>query len=192
MPLKNALANVSFDDFANMLMDLGTLGSPAELHGLLCGQLSTGQQLDTDGWLMLASTQLQLDIGTNNDRLALIGLYEQSLAQLSGFSFEFQPLLPTDETSLELRTVALGQWCSGFLSGFGLALDYQRQKLSDEVNESIADLAQISQIKSDEMVDQTAEQSYMELVEYVRLAATMVYSEFNVPKHQSGNTQSLH
>ena len=192
MSVKNTLANISFDDFANMLMDLGALGSPAELHGLLCGQLSTGRQLDADGWLMLASTQLELDIDTNDDRLALIDLYEQSLAQLSGFSFEFQPLLPTDETSLELRTVALGQWCSGFLSGFGLAFDYQRQKLSDEVNESIADLAQISQIKSDEMVDQTAEQSYMELVEYVRLAATMVYAEFNVSKPRPGNTQSLH
>jgi hypothetical protein len=192
MSVKNALANISFDDFANMLMDLGALGSPAELHGLLCGQLSAGRHLDADGWLMLASTQLELDIDANDGRLALIDLYEQSLAQLSGFSFEFQPLLPTDETSLVLRTVALGQWCSGFLSGFGLAFDYQRQKLSDEVNESIADLAQISHIKSDEMVDQTAEQSYMELVEYVRLAATMVYAEFNVSKSRPGNTQSLH
>ena len=192
MSVKNALANISFDDFANMLMDLGALGSPAELHGLLCGQLSTGRHLDVDDWLMLASTQLELDIDANDDRLTLIDLYEQSLAQLSGFSFELQPLLPTDEASLVLRTVALGQWCSGFLSGFGLAFDYQRQKLSDEVNESIADLAQVSQIKSDEMVDQTAEQSYMELVEYVRLAATMVYAEFNASKHQPGNTQSLH
>ena len=106
MSVKNALANISFDDFANMLMDLGALGSPAELHGLLCGQLSTGRHLDADGWLMLASTQLELDIDASDGRLALIDLYEQSLAQLSGFSFEFQPLLPTDETSLVLRTVA--------------------------------------------------------------------------------------
>ncbi len=83
---------------------------------------------------------------------------------------------------------SLGQWCSGF----GLAFASSQQKLSDEINATMADLVQIAQVVMDAEPNQTAEQSYMELVEYVRLAAMMIYAEFNVSTHKSSMTDPLH
>ena len=36
------LTPLNFDDLANLLAPLGTLNSPSELHGLLCGKLAGG------------------------------------------------------------------------------------------------------------------------------------------------------
>jgi uncharacterized protein len=192
MVVQNYSANYIFDDFADMFIELGAFGTPAELHGLLCGQLSVGKRLDTDAWLEIVLAQLNVKgIDEHEDRLELVVLYERSLTQLDDSGFGFQLLLPSDDTALVLRAESLGQWCSGFLSGFGLAFDHSRHKLSTEISESMEDLAQIAKVAMDEEVDQTAEQSYMELVEHVRLAAMMVYAEFNVSMQKPSYAQTL-
>ena len=90
------------------------------------------------------------------------------------------------------RTDSLGAWCSGFLSGFGLGFDNDKQTLSSEITEGMEDLASIAQISFDEDDEEpegyNAEASYIELVEYVRLAAMMVFSEFNIPTESTDET----
>ena len=56
--------------------------------------------------------------------------------------FGFVLWLPDDEESLEERTIALAQWCSGFLAG--LASGGQLDALSEEAKEAIEDLQQIA------------------------------------------------
>ena len=48
------LAPLNFDDLANLLAPLGTLNSPSELHGLLCGKLAGGATLSEISWLLEA------------------------------------------------------------------------------------------------------------------------------------------
>ena len=106
------------------------------------------------------------------------------LEQLSAADFGFQLLLPEDDTELTSRTESLGAWSSGFLSGFGLSFDHTKQSLSSEVTDAMEDLANIAQVSFDvddeDLEGESAETSYLELVEYVRLAAMMVFAEFNV------------
>ena len=46
-------------------------------------------------------------------------LYLETSGALEGSEMEFELLLPEDEAPLDTRTVALAQWCQGFLYGLG-------------------------------------------------------------------------
>lgn len=188
--------NYIFDDFADMFVELGAFGTPSELHGLLAGQLAAGIRADAEAWLTIVVAHLDVqEVEDDDDKAELVGLYDIALGQLQQADFGFQLLLPEDDTELAARTESLGAWCSGFLSGFGLGFDRTKQKLSSEITDSMEDLANIAQVSfdtddadEDEPAD-SAETSYIELVEYVRLAAMMVFAEFNLPADEQPHTQ---
>ncbi len=170
----------SFDDFADMFVEMGAFGTPSELHGLMCGQLAAGVRFDADAWLAMVVAHLDVqEIEDDDDKAELVALYELALSQMSDGGFTFTLLLPDDETELLARTESLGAWCSGFLGGFGLSYDRDKQKLSAEITETMDDLSQIAMVSLQDDNDDEAEQSLMELEEYVRMAALMVFSEFN-------------
>jgi uncharacterized protein YgfB (UPF0149 family) len=177
--------NYIFDDFADMFVELGAFGTPSELHGLLTGQLVAGVRADAEAWLTMVVAHLDVQgLEDDDDKAELVVLYDRALEQLTAPDFGFQLLLPEDDVELAGRTESLGAWCSGFLSGFGLGFDHTKQKLSSEITDSMEDIASIAQASfdadDDEQKDDSAETSYMELVEYVRLAAMMVFAEFNL------------
>ena len=177
--------NYVFDDFADMFVELGAFGTPSELHALLTGQLVAGVRADAEAWLAMVVAHLDVQgLEDDDDKAELVVLYDMALEQLTAPDFGFQLLLPEDDMELAGRTESLGAWCSGFLSGFGLGFDHTKQKLSSEITDSMEDLASIAQASfdadDDEQKDDSAETSYMELVEYVRLAAMMVFAEFNL------------
>ena len=177
--------NYVFDDFADMFVELGAFGTPSELHGLLTGQLVAGVRADAEAWLAMVVAHLDVQgLEDDDDKAELVVLYDMALEQLTAPDFGFQLLLPEDDMELAGRTESLGAWCSGFLSGFGLGFDHTKQKLSSEITDSMEDIASIAQASfdadDDEQKDDSAETSYMELVEYVRLAAMMVFAEFNL------------
>ncbi|MDC1340820.1 UPF0149 family protein [Oceanospirillaceae bacterium] len=177
--------NYIFDDFADMFVELGAFGTPSELHGLLTGQLAAGVRVDAQAWLAMVVSHLDVQtLEDDDDKAELVALYDLVLEQLSAADFGFQLLLPEDDTELTSRTESLGAWSSGFLSGFGLSFDHTKQSLSIEITDAMEDLANIAQVSFDvddeDLEGESAETSYLELVEYVRLAAMMVFAEFNV------------
>lgn len=177
--------NYVFDDFADMFVELGAFGTPSELHGLLTGQLAAGVRADVEAWLAMVVAHLDVQaIEDDDDKAELVVLYDMVLEQLTEADFGFQLLLPEDDAELAGRTESLGAWCSGFLSGFGLGFDQSKQNLSSEITDSMEDLANIAQVSFDadeeDLAEDSAEISYVELVEYVRLAAMMVFAEFNM------------
>ncbi|MDC9719502.1 MAG: UPF0149 family protein [Gammaproteobacteria bacterium] len=185
--------NYVFDDFADMFVELGAFGTPSELHGLLAGQLAAGVRADAEAWLAMVVAHLDVqELEDDDDKAELVALYDIALEQFMSADFGFQMLLPDDDTQLAGRTESLGAWCSGFLSGFGLGFDRSQQKLSTDVTDSMEDLANIAQVSFD--ADDSAETSYTELVEYVRLAAMMMFAEFNLPaqSQQQAAPAALH
>jgi yecA family protein len=180
--------NYIFDDFADMFVELGAFGTPSELHGLLAGQLAAGVRADAEAWLAMVVAHLDVQELEDDDKAELVALYDLVLEQFTAADFGFQLLLPEDDAELTGRTESLGAWCSGFLSGFGLGFDSNKQKLSNEITDAMEDIASIAQVSFDtddtedeEQEGYNAEASYIELVEYVRLAAMMVFAEFNLP-----------
>jgi uncharacterized protein len=168
-----------FDEFSNLLLPLGAINSPAELQGMLCGRLCGGQRLTIDVWLNTAWEFLDL-AGSPQGELssALTELYQSSLQALRDDNFSLSLLLPDDDTDLDQRSLALGQWCHGFLSGFGSSGMAGDAKLSAETSEALRDFAAIVQIGVDDEADEEAETGYVELVEYVRMAALSLFLEF--------------
>jgi hypothetical protein len=110
-------------------------------------------------------------------RKALSQLYHDTRAQLCSASFDLALLLPGDDTSLDERIRCLSQWCSGFLSGFGSAGIPGQSQLSDDSEDVLRDLAAIVQIDGDDD-DEGSEEDFMEVTEYVRMAALALYMEY--------------
>lgn len=167
---------VHFDELANTLLPLGTLNSPSELQGLLCGKLCGGAPLTEINWLLDAVEFLDFTQAPDeNVRDLLSRLYHATRAQLRD-DFGLQLMLPDDESDIEERLAALSQWCHGFLTGFGSA--GAKEELSDEARETLVDIAALVQVTAEDEAGAEVEADYMEVTEYVRIAAASLYEEF--------------
>ncbi len=170
---------LGFDDFCNLLMPYGALNSPSELHGLLCGKLCGGARLTLDEWLQSAWEFLDVTEtpdGQANDEVA--ALMHVTLEQLNSGNYDMQLMLPDEDTDLDQRTVALSQWCHGFLTGFGSAGIDPDQEFSSDNADALRDMAAIVQAAvSDDDDDEEQESGFYDLVEYVRVVAMNFYAE---------------
>jgi len=180
-----ALEPINFDDFCNLIVPLGAINSPSELHGLLCGKLSGGAELSEVRWLLDAVEFLDFTQAPDEKvRDALTRLYHLSLQQLRD-GFGLQLLLP-DDTDLRQRTAALGQWCYGFLTGFGSAGKTDRL-LNEDAEDSLRDLAAISQIAIEDG-DESDEADYVEVTEYIRQVAASLFLEYAIQTHRASDS----
>ena len=181
------LVPLNFDDLANLLAPLGTLNSPSELHGLLCGKLSGGASLSEINWLLDAVEFLDFIAAPDEQvRIALSRLYQTTCDQLRG-QFSLKLMLPDDDNTLNERVRALSEWCHGFLTGFG-SVDHQGKRvINEEFEEMLQDIANIVQIQADEEEDEpSAEADYMEVTEYVRVVVNSLYFEFSAEHAEGG------
>ena len=169
-----------FDEFANHLLDQGVLASPSQLHGCLCGLLGAGAPAQPEYGLDALAQALDLEL---HGELAsrIMQLYSVTEAALQDEDYTFLPLLPDDEEEIALRTAALASWCDGFLAGFAYVTAAQEKNgdaLSPEAGEVLRDIAAMAQAEpaTDES-GEDAEDSYIELVEYLRVAVVNVYMD---------------
>ncbi len=165
---------VDFDEIADHFVEQGLQLSPSEVHGCLCGLLAAGGPADPE-W-GLASLFEALDLVMHGALAGeMLRLYAISASALEDDEFEFYPLLPDDERPIEERTRTLGAWCRGFLAGFARA-GGNAEALSGDSAEVLGDFAAIAEAEVDEEApEEESEESYTELVEYLRFAAMNVY-----------------
>lgn len=167
--------NSAYTAFANLLAEAALPISPAELHGHLLGRVCAGAGFDQGEWLQAASELLG---GELSERLqaALGGLLGMVQQDLGTGEMAVVLMLPNDDAPLAERAQALGQWCQGFLAGFGLAL--RQASLSDEADEVLQDIAAIAQVQGQLEESEDGETDYMEVQEYLRVAPLLLFSEF--------------
>lgn len=168
------IANSAYFSFASLLATSGQPVSPAELHGLLLGRSCAGAGFTNDAWLEDAA-ELLGDSLPDNLRQALIGLQEMVRGELTGVEMAVVLLLPPDESPLLERAAALGEWCQGFLDGFGMIIG--DQPLSAEAMEVLQDLASIAQVQGALQESEDGESDYMEVMEYLRVAPLLLFTE---------------
>jgi uncharacterized protein YgfB (UPF0149 family) len=168
--------NSPYNAFATLLNSSGHPVSPAELHGLLLGRSCAGSGFEAEGWFADASMLLEKE-PEDNVRQALIGLQEMVKGELTSDDMTVVLLLPGDDEPLPERAAALGQWCQGFLAGFGLAGG--NNSLSTEASEVLGDLAAIAQVQEALEESEDGESDYMEVMEYLRVAPLLLFTEFN-------------
>lgn len=179
----------NFDHYCDLFAPVGALNSPAELSGMLTGRLCGGNRLGNDKWLRLALEFLDLidlEHVTINPELgrAITDMYPATLASLEDQNLSFQLLLPDDDTDLGLRLEALGQWCHGFLTGFGSSGLNGNQEFSPDAADALRDFASIVQIDNDNDETNQQESDFFEVADYVRISAINLFLEFGVDKDQ--------
>jgi uncharacterized protein YgfB (UPF0149 family) len=170
----------------DVLSATNALWDVSEAHGACCGWACLGGAAAIQAWTaeLLGNVDAADALAVQRQKT----LYEfaaEILLKLEKGDLDFYPLLPADETPLDIRTTALAEWCQGFMHGLaaGAKDDAERAKqaLEAEVTrEVLEDFSQITRAavgEDDEDEDDAPEFAYAELVEYVRVSAQLVYDE---------------
>lgn len=165
---------------------LGARGS--ELHGSLCGFLAGGGRVGRQSLLAVLHLDGEEVSPTAADQSLLERLVKQTRAELDDPELGFEPLLPADDRALPERAEALVDWCRGFLGGFGLAGTDAHRKLSDEAQEILRDLGSIAAAELDFGEEGDDEDALIEVHEFVRVAAMLLFAECARDGGQAGGT----
>jgi yecA family protein len=168
----------------NAVKELRLPVSAAELHGALSGCLCAGAELTPGNWLAYALTDAEQEnrVVSGSD---LARFYFATVAQLAGdvMDFEFDLFLPEDETPVSERGPAMVEWCRGFLGGFGV-VPAPSGALSEEAEEALQDLAKIAASDLNYEETEADEEALIEVCEYIRVAAVLLYNERVVNRRQ--------
>lgn len=167
------------------LQKIDSLASPSEAHGIPCGQLSGGQKADAMAWLKAYLPNIGVKREPwQNTREWLYMLRQFTLEELTDNQFNFMPLLPDDQDPLDQRLGSLAEWCSGFLAGFGSTGSRKPEEFTEDSLTALRDIQQISQVDTEIEEEEDGENAYFEVLEYVRMAALMIFTEFAMGRDQ--------
>ena len=175
MDARISSAALDWDEAETRLVAVSAWIRPAELHGLLCGSACAGGALDDQAWLGRLLEHAGEDLAGQADEAALIWFRNRALVNLGDADLRFDLLLPDEEAALAARLDALAAWCSGFLSGFGLA-GGRSDHLDEDGESGLGDLAAIADLDPD-TEESDAEDNYAELVEYVRVVVLLLLQQ---------------
>lgn len=171
------MMHVSFAELDQLLQSAGSAVAAAEGHGALCGAFCATADFTLERWI----EEIIPDEGESFDdvaREALRLIYADTQRVLREDQMEFTPLLPEDDTPLDVRAAAMGQWCQGFLYGLGLSGLDPKTKLSAEVQEVLKDLTHIGRATVDaEALDEDSESAYTEIFEYLRTGVQLIHDD---------------
>ena len=162
-----------------MLQSAGADSSASEAHGMLSGTICAAGKTAPGLWLeYLLGEDNTLSAAARDSSDMLLTLQSELLRQLNDDAFGFELLLPPDDVPLSLRTETLSQWCAGFLYGLALGGFREDVAMPDSVSEVMKDLYEISHARFDyDLMDESDETAYMEIVEYVRMGVLLLYEE---------------
>ncbi|MEM7294324.1 MAG: UPF0149 family protein [Pseudomonadota bacterium] len=155
----------------------------AECHGMFCGVLCASGQLNVEAMANQLLTTADSANAAQREAVGTLGaMLNASVEQLQGEAFDLELMLPADDSPLPDRSLALGLWCQGFVTGLsagGLTRDTDLQK---DANELLLDITNISRTLQDveSMADAEGEEeeaAFAEVEEYVRLGVMYIHEE---------------
>jgi hypothetical protein len=179
------MSAVNLPDFEHTLaIAQGNLEAPelAECHGVACGLLCRLPDASLDVFIGLLDMLELVNTPGPGLKMSLEELLNSSRAQLVDEDLGLALWLPNDDEILEERTMALSQWCSGFLAGLGSSGDDTLKAMSDDANDGLKDLQQISTADvSDTDESEEDENAFVEIVEYIRVVILMIREDLRGP-----------
>ena len=170
------MADIRFKDFEDVLGGAGSLADAAEAHGSLCGALCSMSPYKMQDWV---NEILPDGAALSEESAAMLErVFTATATSFGEQGMEFEPLLPDDDSPLNGRANALALWCTGFLYGLGTGHISDLEALNGDVGEIVRDFTEISRATGDDAdADEANEQAYTELVEFIRVAAQVVFEE---------------
>ena len=167
---------MSYETIDAILVQYDSDLSAAHAHGMASGLLAVNGKFKNENWLreLLQDTPSV----SSEHQVELLGLFDDIQDVLIDNEFEFDLFLPDEEESDLLERVdGLREWCRGFLFGVGFA--NTKTNFSQQIQEILKDVSEITKLDTDiEIVDEDAENDFMELTEYLRAAVLALRDEF--------------
>jgi hypothetical protein len=179
---------VGYDELDAAIVRLKLGSDASELHGSLCGFLAGGGALGRQSLLAALELEGEGTAPSTQDRALLDRLASQTRGELADPELGFEPLLPADDRPLSERAEALVEWCRGFLGGFGLAGAGAHAQLSDEAQEILRDFTTIAGSAFDFGEENEDEDALIEVHEFVRMGAMLLFTECQGARRQAGDT----
>lgn len=186
----------SYDNVEAALHALEALGSAADTHGLLTAMFVSCVAIRKNAWLdsLLSKSNAEQDEISKEAIAILERLFAATQESLDSEVFEFELLLPDEESSLETRIEALSSWCQGFVSGLNLVGIHMDTIKGEDSLEALQDLLKMSCLAYDEEEsgDKEDEYAYTELIEYARAAVMILYEDIRKQKRGDQYSQEVH
>ncbi len=168
-------------EVTSALTRLDNANEATETHGILCAFLCAGAKIRVEAWIssLVGENAGARDASFNQAKSHLRQVFKSTQEGLEEGEFEFELLLPDDDTDLYARIEAFSLWCQGFISGLNLAGVNLKSQEIQATQEAIDDLVKFSCLEYDEEDpdDESNERAYSELVEYARVAVMLLYTE---------------
>ena len=166
----------SFDELDELLAQYGAEFSPADVHGLLSGCHCGGFVLSGDMLAAMLLESLDLDVYGNLELLAVLQALNSGIASsLQSNDFDFVPMIP-DEGDFFERLNLFSRWCESFINGFS-ASPLDEANFGEDIQDALEDLMTFSRLSEQTDEADQDEASLMELQEYCKVVALMLYTE---------------
>ena len=168
---------MSYSVVNSIILQKEAADSAAEVHGVAVAMLCLDPNTEVGSWLSEAISK-EADL-LEEDKQLLINLFEQSKELMDSDEFIFDLFLPDDQEPVYLRSLALMQWCQGFL--FGMGRIQTSSQWPGDVGEILKDIVEFTKLDTDVESDdeEAAESAIMEIQEYLRASVMLIRSEMN-------------
>lgn len=186
---------IDHDSVDNAIQKMEGDASPSEMHGTLCGMLSINPLIDSKTWLNELLPKFNSEDLLHQEIHTLFeNLHQETKSQLNDPDCDFQLILPNDDDTLEIRTIAISDWCQGYLAGLSMSGVKDLRTLPEHAQEICHDFIEISRAPANYEVEcsEEDEAALMELVEYIRVAVLLIYEELHPEKSQRSDIRLLH
>lgn len=175
---------IDHDSLNAVLQRCGSHWNAAQAHGLLCARLAVSGSDGARVWLHHLIDEKDLSSGISaEDAVVFDGVLATTWAQLAARQSDLELLLPGDGEDTASRAQGLADWSEGFLHGIvaDQANEEVRRRLAEEpLADVIKDMLEITRATvGDEDDVEGDENAYVELVEYLRVAAQLAYEELS-------------
>ena len=191
------MQNLNYQDVSDALARVDIASDAAECQGAMSAVICLAGEGGFGVWLgshlpEVESAHLQGDALAAETARITDALYKSVSEQLQAGDLSYQLLLPDDDTDLEIRSQAMVHWCQGFLLGLRYAGVADTGQFQGELAEIINDITEIAQMTIGELdYSEEEEQSYAELVEYLRVGVMLFWETISARRSPS-TTSTLH
>jgi len=149
-----------------------------ELHGFLCGVLSIDISYPLHKSIAVLAPDYENVVLSETLNAQLNAFYEHVKSQMTDPQLQLTLMIPDDEDiDLSTRVNALAAWCDCYLYGLANAGLRDASQLPQDTLEIVQDLSRIAQLDGADTGEEEEELSYVELMEYVRMAVLLVAEE---------------
>jgi len=166
-------SQAQYEALDRSLRDSSFDGSAAQAHGIASGLVCRDvQSAHADDAIE------HLNFSDEASVAALESLIVLCTRDFNQIGFNFDLWLP-EVDELPILLDALAEWSQGFIIGLMYDGSEFRTRLSPEIDASVQDIIEISGLESATSNTAEDEVAFVELREYLRMAAQLIYEELN-------------